>query len=102
MKDAVKKDQEADDQERLKSQVVLGEETLLMDVSRRAEALKRLRQIWMTLSAEAKGPADTPERRSARRVLSGLSMSVSTQDPEYLEIIRKYRMARPAGVLDVR
>jgi hypothetical protein len=95
MKDAAKKDQEANDRERMMSQVVLGEETLLTDTSHRADALKRLRQLWMTLSAKAKGPSDTPERREARRVLSGLSMSVSTQDQEYLAIVHEYRMARP-------
>lgn len=95
MKEAAKNDREADDRERMMSQVVLGEETLLTDPSHRADALKRLRQLWMTLSAKAKGRSDTPERREARRVLSGLSMSVSTQDQEYLAIVREYRMARP-------
>ena len=97
MKEAAKKDQEAADQERMMSQVVLGEEALLTDASHRADALKRLRQLWMNLSAKAKGPSDTPERREARRVLSGLSMSVSSQDPEYLAIVREYRMARPGA-----
>jgi hypothetical protein len=53
------------------SQVVLGEEALLTDTSRRADALKRLRQLWMTLSSKAKSSSDSPERRTARRVLSG-------------------------------
>jgi hypothetical protein len=77
------------------TQVVLGEEAVLMDSSHRADAVKRLRQLWMNLSAKANGASDTPERREARRVLSGLSMSVSSQDQEYLAIVRKYRMARP-------
>ena len=77
------------------SQVILGEEALLSDHKKRADALKQLRQRWKTLSETAKGPADTPERRSARRVLSGMSMSVSSQDPEYLAIIREFRMPRP-------
>jgi hypothetical protein len=97
MKDATKKAQEADDRERMMSQMVLGEEALLTDASRKTDTLKRLRQLWMTLSAKAKGPSDTPERREARRVLSGLSMSVSTQDQEYLAIVREYRMARPGA-----
>lgn len=97
MKETAKKDQEADDQERMMSQVVLGEETLLTDASHRADALKRLRQRWMNLSAKANAPSDAPERRQARRVLSGLSMSVSTQDQEYLAIVREYRMARPGA-----
>ena len=79
------------------SQVVLGEEAVLADASQRADALKRLRQLWMNLAAKAKGPSDTPERREARRVLSGLSMIVSSQDPDYLAIVREYRMARPGA-----
>ena len=77
MKEAAKNDQEAADRERMMSQVVLGEEAVLADASHRADALKRLRQLWMNLSAKANGPADNAERREARRVLSGLSMSVS-------------------------
>lgn len=97
MKEAAKKDREADGHERMMSQIVLGEEALLADSSHRADALKRLRQLWMSLSAKAKGPSDTAERREARRVLSGLSMSVSSQDPDYLAIVQEFRMARPAG-----
>ena len=97
MKETAKKDQEADDQERMMSQVVLGEETLLKDASHRADALKRLRQRWMNLSAKANAPSDAPERREARRVLSGLSMSVSSQDQDYLAIVREFRMARPGA-----
>jgi hypothetical protein len=90
-----KKQQEAEDRERTMSQVILGEEALLTDASHRETALKTLGERWKALSESASGPTDTPDRRMARRVLSGLSMSVSSQDPEYLAIVQKYRMARP-------
>ncbi len=81
--------------ERATTQVILGEAALLTDPERREGALKQLRQRWAALSEAAKGPTDTQERRMARRVLSGLSMDVTTRDPEYLAIIGEYRMARP-------
>jgi hypothetical protein len=95
----VKKELEAEsdreDTERATTQVILGEASLLTDAQRREGALKQLRERWAALSTAAKGPADTEDRRMARRVLSGLSMDVTTRDPEYLAIIAEYRMARP-------
>lgn len=95
VRDELKKELDLENKERLTNQVILGEGAMLSDSASRAGALKQLRQRWKTLSETAKGDADTPDRRMARRVLSGLSMSVTTEDVEYLEIIREYRMARP-------
>jgi hypothetical protein len=94
VRDELKKELDLETKERLTDQVIQGEGALLLDSASRAGALKQLRQRWKTLSETAKGDADTPDRRMARRVLSGLSMSVTTQDPEYLAIIQEYRMAR--------
>jgi len=55
-----------------------------------------LRSRWKALSEQANGPADTPERRMARRALSGLAMGVTTKDPDYLAIVKEYRLAAPA------
>ena len=95
VRDEVKRDLDLEDKEEQTNQVIFGEEQLLTDAAMRAGALKQLRQRWKALSESANGPTDTPERRMARRVLGGLSQSVTTQDPEYLAIIREYRMARP-------
>ena len=94
VRDELKKELDLETKERLTDQVIQGEGALLLDSASRAGALKQLRQRWKTLSETAKGDADTPDRRMARRVLSGLSMSVTTQDPEYLAIIQENRMAR--------
>lgn len=95
VRDGMKQDRERENTEMRTSQVILGEEARLADSSQRNDALKQLRQRWKSLAETANGPTDTPERRMARRVLSGMSMSVTTKDPEYLAIIREYRMARP-------
>jgi poly(3-hydroxybutyrate) depolymerase len=93
--DAEKQDADAEVHERAMTEVVLGEETLLGDRSRRADVLKQLAARWKSLSDIAKSPDDTPQRRVARRVLSGLAMNVTTQDPDYQTIVQQYRLARP-------
>jgi len=70
---------------------------LLGDPAQRETALKQLRGRWKKLSEMANLTDDTAERRMARRVLGGLSMGVTVQDPDYLAIIREYRPARPTG-----
>jgi hypothetical protein len=93
--DAEKQDADSEVHERAMTEVVLGEESLLADQSRRADVLKQLAARWKSLSDAAKAPDDTPQRRMARRVLSGLAMNVTTQDPDYQSIVQQYRMARP-------
>ena len=93
--DAEKQDADSEVHERAMSEIVLGEESLLADQSRRDGTLKQLAARWKSLSDAANAPDDTPQRRMARRVLSGLSMNVTTQDPDYQAIVQQYRMARP-------
>jgi dienelactone hydrolase len=95
VRDAMKKDLELENRERLASQAIYSAEAKLVVAGQREDALAELRDRWRGLSEKAKGAEDTPDRRMARRVLSGLSMSVSTKDAEYLKIIQQYRMARP-------
>jgi poly(3-hydroxybutyrate) depolymerase len=57
----------------------------------RSDALADLDRQWRRLSATATGPADSPERRIARRVLSLLGSTITTKDEDYLEIITRYR-----------
>jgi len=92
---AEKQDADGEVHERAMTEVVLGEESLLANPGRRADTLKQLAARWKSLSDSAKAPEDTPQRRMVRRVLSGLSMSVTTQDPDYQAIVQQYRMARP-------
>jgi len=97
VRDELKQEADLDIQEEQWGQVVRGEETLLGDPAQRETALKQLRGRWKKLSEMANLTDDTAERRMARRVLGGLSMGVTVQDPDYLAIIREYRPARPTG-----
>ena len=60
----------------------------------RIALLGDLRRRWQSVSAAAKKPEDSPERRLARRVLSGLSANLRSADPDYLKIVAEYRPAR--------
>ena len=81
------------------------EENLLRDIasmatrltsSDRPAALNELRQQWRDLSAQAKNPAESTQRRVARRVLSALSAD-GTNDADYAKIIAEYRLTRSPG-----
>jgi poly(3-hydroxybutyrate) depolymerase len=81
------------------------EENILRDIAAiaarlpsadRPAALNELRQQWRNLSAQAKNPADSTQRRMARRVLSALSAE-GTSDAEYAKIIAEYRLTRSPG-----
>ncbi|HEU5020972.1 MAG TPA: hypothetical protein VFT60_03750 [Bryobacteraceae bacterium] len=97
VRDELKREADIDTQEEQWGQVVRGEETLLGDPAQRQTALKQLRERWRKLSEMANAADDTPERRMARRVLAGLSMGVTVQDPDYLAIVRQFRPARSIG-----
>jgi len=62
----------------------------------RPAALNQLRQQWRDLSGQAKNPADSTQRRLARRVLSALSAD-GTNDADYAKIIAEYRLTRSPG-----
>jgi predicted esterase len=81
------------------------EENMLRDIASiaarlpsadRPAALNELRQQWRDLSAQAKNPADSIQRRLARRVLSALSAD-GTSDTDYAKIIAEYRPTRSPG-----
>jgi poly(3-hydroxybutyrate) depolymerase len=94
VRDELKQEGDLDHQEEQWGQMVRGEETLLGDPAQRESALKQLRERWKKLSGMATAADDTPNRRMARRILGGLSMGVTVQDPDYLAIVREYRPAR--------
>jgi predicted esterase len=88
-----REDDEDDREERLLHEVWMAEGKLATGEDRTA-VLAELVRRWKSLSDAAKKPDDTPDRRVARRVLSGLSASVKTTDADYLRIISEYRMVR--------
>ncbi len=82
-------------------QDVLALETGLRDETSRFESLARIRASLSRLAREADGPADSPDRRRARRVLRGIVMGAAdrVQDAEYLKLLEPYRQrGRPAAV----
>ena len=91
---ALKRDRDEDDREERALQDIRNAEVGLASDDARLRALAELRQQWKDLADRAKKPADSADRRLARRVLSSLSASVTTTDPEYLKIIAAYRTGR--------
>jgi predicted esterase len=91
---AIKAGREEDDREMAMLRGVWELESRLRSSDERARVLEDLKERWRKLSEEAKMPGDTAERRLARRVLAGLSAGTSTQDPDYLAIVREYRTGR--------
>jgi hypothetical protein len=59
----------------------------------RLTALTQLRHLWQKLSAQAKNPVDSTERRMARRLMAALSAD-GTTDADYAKIIAEYRIER--------
>jgi dienelactone hydrolase len=91
---ALKKDRDEDARELRMLDDIRSIEARLASDENRPQALLELRQRWKELSDRARKPDDSPDRRLARRVLTGLSASTTTKDPEYLQIISDYRMGR--------
>jgi hypothetical protein len=96
VREALKKDRDEEAAEQRETQQILTREAQLKAAERRGETLGELRSEWKRLSAMANGPADTAERRMARRVVRGLSMGTAERvsDGEYLKIVEGYRMGR--------
>jgi poly(3-hydroxybutyrate) depolymerase len=92
-RNAAKKERAEEAREELELQEILGLESQLAVAEQRASALAQLRSRWKHLAAESAAPEDTPERRIARRVSRGLSMSARDriQDPDYQKILAEYR-----------
>ena len=97
VREALKKDREEDDREQRMFDAIRTAEVQLASDESRPAALADLRGRWKELAARAAAPEDTADRRLSRRLLAGLSASVTTTDPEYLAIIAQYPDgARPA------
>jgi len=91
VKNALARERSDDDAEAVMLQEVLTLETGLRDD--RLDSLTRLRASLSRLARQADAPADSPERRRARRVLRGITMGAAerVQDAEYLKLLEPYR-----------
>ncbi len=90
VRDAVQRDREEDDRELKQLMDVRSAEARLAVVDERAGALLDLQAIWKSLAERAGKPADSADRRLARRLLSALTAGTSTSDADYQRIIGKY------------
>jgi dienelactone hydrolase len=94
VRDALKRERDEDVREEQLLTAVKTAEAQLESDETRAMALMQLRRQWKTIADAARRPEESPERRMMRRVLSSISSSVTTTDPEYLKIIAEYRTGR--------
>jgi predicted esterase len=91
---ALKQDEQEDDREERMLREVWTTEGRLGSGEDRVNVLAELARRWKSLSDAAGRPDDSRERRLARRVLSGLSASLRSKDPDYLKIVAQYRRGR--------
>jgi dienelactone hydrolase len=97
VKKGLARERSDDDAEARMLQDVLTLETGLRDDTGRLESLARIRASVSRLARQADAPADSPERRRARRVLRGITMGAAerVQDAEYLKFLEQYRQRGP-------
>lgn len=91
---ALKQGEDEDDREERMLHEVWQMEGKLTSGEDRVALLGDLRRRWQILAETAKKPQDSPERRVARRVLSGLSANLRSADPDYLKMIAEFRPGR--------
>jgi hypothetical protein len=94
VRDAFKKERDDETQEQREIQEIVDAERRLPD--NRPAALGELRAAWKKLSVASNAPADSPDRRRARRVLRGLAMGAAERvsDPDYRKIVDEFRPSR--------
>jgi len=94
VREALKRERDEEAAEQREIDQLLGMEGRLKIPEQRRDALSDLRSEWKRLSTMAGGAADSAERRMARRVLRGLSISAGERstDSEYLKLVAAYRM----------
>ena len=96
IKEARKKEQAEEYQERRLIGDLLLWEAELANPDKHTEAFAKLADQWKRMIDQADAREDSAQRRIARRVSRGLAMAVGarTKDPEYLALLAKYRPAR--------
>jgi hypothetical protein len=90
VRSALKRDKDEDDREMSILQDAYAAQARLLTEDRLG-ALAELNATWGDLSKKANSATDSPDRRIARRVLSGLAAGALPQDPDYLAIVARYR-----------
>jgi hypothetical protein len=96
VRDALRKERDAEAVEQREMSQIMSLEGQLKIPEGRTNALADLRSGWKRLSSMANAAADSSDRRMARRVIRGLSMSARDRagDPEYLKMVETYRPPR--------
>jgi len=96
VKNALKRERNADEAEARMLGEIFELEGQLGDDSRHPGALSLLRERLSQLFRKASEEADTPERSQARRVLRAVTAGASerVQDPEYQKLLEQYRTGR--------
>lgn len=96
VKEAQKKEQAEEFQERRLLGDLLDWERELTVPEQRGQAFAKLSDQWKRMATQAAAAEDSAQRRIARRVSRGLAMGAQdrTKDPEYLAFLAKYRPAR--------
>jgi poly(3-hydroxybutyrate) depolymerase len=97
VRDALKKERDEENRERRQTDELLAAENQLASSDGRPMALAHLHDRWKKLAAAANGPADSADRRIARRMLRGLSAGVAerVKDEEYRKMVEEFRPPRP-------
>jgi hypothetical protein len=93
VRETLKKERDEETREERDLQEILGLETQLAVAEQRLSALGQLRSRWKHLAAAAAAPADSSDRRIARRVSRGLWMGARdrVQDTDYQKILADFR-----------
>ena len=96
VRDARKKEDAEEYQERRLLGDILGWERELQNRETRSEAFAKLSAQWKRMAGDAGAETDSPARRIARRVSRGLAMGANdrTNDAEHLQFLTKYRPSR--------
>ena len=90
--DAVRKHIQTDMDESQLDAEILNWSDQLDNETMRAEMLEKLGGVLRKLGADAKQPQDSPERRRARRILTGvMADNASRQDPEYRKLLNEVK-----------
>lgn len=96
VKEALKKEQAEEFQERRLLGDILALELELNSPEQRGQAFAKLADQWKRMAADATAETDSAQRRIALRVSRGLAMGGAerTRDAEYLQLLARYRPAR--------
>jgi poly(3-hydroxybutyrate) depolymerase len=97
VRDALQREKDEDAREQKLLADIWNAEGRLDAERQRRQALADLRRMWQRLSVQGNAAEDSAERRLARRVMSYLSGSAQTSDPEYRAIVREFRRGGRGG-----